>query len=70
MIAVLRALTQDKGKSHHVKRDPQLTPNKSIKVSWRERETNPACPLLFFFFEGQYSKIGNLEALWKDILVK
>lgn len=49
VIAALRALTQYKRKSCRVRQDPQLTPNKSIKILGRERETNPACPPPFFF---------------------
>lgn len=64
VIVVLRALTQNKGKSCHAKQDPWPTPYKSIKIMGRQRETKPACCLFVFFFfsEGWYSTTGNLEA--------
>lgn len=64
VIAVLRALTQNKGKCCHVKQDPRFTPNKSIKILGSKRETKPACSLFVFFFfsGGWYSTIANLEA--------
>lgn len=56
VIAFLR--TQYKRKSCHVKQDPQVSPSRRY---WG-RKGKQTLLVLFFFFEGWYSKIGNLGA--------
>jgi len=66
LIADLRALTQYSRKSCYIKQDPRLTPNKrtTLHNNIGEGEGNKpclSCVVVVFFFEGWYSKIGNLE---------